>query len=197
MNKIDLDKYEDIIHSFDKQIDKYVKDLEGKIEDINFDTLESIEFTLDDNINVDSLFNTNVKKGVYLFELDMDSLYPNITQRKTKIKHFAKDWKKKKNDSFFSSSIIKSRQKLYEDFDEKWLPLYIGKCKNLNKRIKEHIELSPKKHTYAMKLKHRPSLLGARLRVSTIELNVKNYDFIVPHIERTLRDKYNPIVGKQ
>lgn len=189
--------YEKIIQDFDDHINNYVIELENKIDDINFDYVEAITFTLSEDLDTKSIFNKPNKKGVYLFELDIDSLYPNKIQRKTKIKHFAEDWKKKKDDSFFSSSIIKSRQKLYEDFDEKWLPLYIGKCQKLNKRIIEHIDLSPKKNTYAMKLRHRSNLIGAQFRVSVIELDVKNYDFIVPHIERTLREKYNPIVGKQ
>jgi hypothetical protein len=37
-----------------------------------------------------------------------------------------------------------------------------------------------------MKLKHRPNLYGLEFRVSTIKFDVKNYDFIVPHIERSL-----------
>ena len=43
----------------------------------------------------------------------------------------------------------------------------------------------------------KTTIIGAKFRVSTLELNVKNYDFIVPHKEHTLREKQKPIVGKQ
>jgi hypothetical protein len=38
---------------------------------------------------------------------------------------------------------------------------------------------------------------GLEFRVTKIVLNIDNYDFIVPYLERVLRDKYLPIVGKQ
>ena len=190
-------KYIDVIREFDLNINNYVIDLQSKIEDINFDIGTSIVFVMTSDLDTKAIFSNIKKQGLYLFELNVDSLYPNVKYRKTKLKRFADDWKKKKNDSFFSSSIIQSRLKKYEQFNEEWIPLYIGKNKNLNKRLIEHVDLDPKKQTYAMKLRHRPSFSNAKYRVSILELDVKNYDFIVPHIERVLRDKYIPIVGKQ
>lgn len=157
--------YERIIQDFDDHINQYVVELENKIDDINFDYGQSITFTLSEDLDTKSIFNNSIKKGIYLFEVNLDHLYSKSVYRKTKVKEFAKDWKKKKNDSFFSPSIIKSKQKKYEEFNDEWLPLYIGKSKKLNSRIIEHIDLSPKKNTYAMKLKHRPNLIGAQFRV--------------------------------
>ena len=118
-------------------------------------------------------------------------------KKSTQINNFAKLWTKRNYDSFFSSSVIKKRLKYRSNFNEQWLPIYIGKNKDIYKRIIEHIELSPKKNTYAMKLKHRVNLHGLEFRVSTIEIAVENYDFIVPHIERSLREVYHPLIGKQ
>jgi hypothetical protein len=36
-----------------------------------------------------------------------------------------------------------------------------------------------------------------QFRLFTIPLNVQNYDLIAPSLERELRDRLNPIVGKQ
>ncbi|SHM55246.1 hypothetical protein SAMN05444484_1078 [Flavobacterium chilense] len=48
-----------------------------------------------------------------------------------------------------------------------------------------------------MKLRHRTNLHGLEFRVTTLEIDVLNYDFIVPHIECSLRKEYHPIIGKQ
>lgn len=132
-----------------------------------------------------------------MFELNLDT--PNITGVKssTKIKNFAEAWSLKKHDSFFSSSVIKKRLQLRSNFNEQWLPIYIGKNKGIYSRIREHIDLCPTKNTYALKLRHRANLLDLEFRVSIIEINVKNYDFIVPHIERSLREIYHPLIRKQ
>ncbi|WP_334125462.1 hypothetical protein [Empedobacter brevis] len=189
--------YKQIIHEFDQKVNIYIEELESKLDDINFDFTKSKCFTLNEDFDSKKIFDDPNKKGIYFFEINLENLYPKVVKKKTKVADFIKDWAKKKNDSFFSSSVVKKRSNLYKDFDEEWLPLYIGKSKKINSRIIEHIDLSPNKNTYAMKLRHRSSLIGATYRVSVIELDVINYDFIAPHIERTLREKYKPIVGKQ
>ena len=189
--------YNKIITEFDTQISSYIFKLEEKLEDISFDISKSKQFLISKELDSKSLFNYEKKQGVYLFELNLDNENLVGKKRSTKIINFSKDWSKKKHDSFFSSSVIKKRLKLRENFDEKWLPIYIGKNKDIYKRIGEHIDLSPKKNTYAMKLKHRCNLHGLEFRVSIIEVDVTNYSFIVPHIERSLREKYHPIIGKQ
>ena len=189
--------YNRIIEEFDTNISSYVEQLKHKIKDITFDVSKSIYFIISDELVSKDLFEYKKKQGIYLFELNLDS--PGFIEKKrpTRIKNFAESWAKRKNDSFFSSSVIKKRLKVREDFDEQWLPIYIGKNKDIYKRIIEHIEMSPSKNTYAMKLKHRTNLHGLQFRVSTIELDVKNYNFIIPHIESSLREEYHPIIGKQ
>lgn len=68
---------------------------------------------------------------------------------------------------------------------------------NIQKRIINHLNLSQDSRTYAMKLKSRKNLYGLNFRVQHLELNVSNYSFIAPHLEKLFRDKYNPIIGKQ
>ena len=189
--------YEKTINTFDKKISEYVEALVNDLGEIRFDAEQSIKFTLSQEMIQESFIANKKQKGVYLFELNLESELLNGSKRFTKIKNFANEWSKKNQNSFFSSSVIKKRLEAKVNFNEQWLPLYIGKSKDIDKRIKEHIHLSPNKNTYSMKLKHRTNLEGLEFRVSIIEINVENYDFIVPHIERILRDVYCPIIGKQ
>lgn len=189
--------YKLTIEEFDNNISDYVCRLKNDIKNIRFNIEKGTTFIISDELNTQNLFENKKQKGVYLFELNLDNPYLIGTKRATKIKNFAEAWSKKKNDSFFSSSVIKKRLKLRRDFNEQWLPLYIGKSQDLYSRIKEHIDLSTNKNTYAMKLRHRTNLYGLEFRVSTIEINIVNYNFIVPHIEHSLREEYNPLIGKQ
>lgn len=48
-----------------------------------------------------------------------------------------------------------------------------------------------------MRLKAHTEQANETFRVSTLELDVDNYDTIAPLVESVLRDELNPIVGKQ
>jgi hypothetical protein len=189
--------YKITLEEFDNDISSYIERLKNEMKNITFDVEKSIRFVVSNELDCKELFVYNRQKGIYLFELNLDS--PNLIgkERATRIKNFAEAWSQKKNDSFFSSSVIKKRLQLRSDYNEQWLPLYIGKNKDIYCRIKEHIDLCPTKNTYAMKLRHRTNLHGLEFRVTTIEIDVLNYDFIVPHIERSLREIYHPLIGKQ
>ena len=189
--------YKITLEEFDLDISNYIERIKNDLKNITFEVEKSISFTISGELDCKELFDYSKQKGIYLFELNLDS--PNLTGKKraTRIKNFAEAWSQKKNDSFFSSSVIKKRLQLRSDYDEQWLPLYIGKNKDIYGRIKEHIDLCPTKNTYAMKLRHRTNLHGLEFRVTTIEIDVLNYDFIVPHIERSLREIYHPLIGKQ
>ncbi|HUI58983.1 MAG TPA: hypothetical protein VLX90_02100, partial [Steroidobacteraceae bacterium] len=66
------------------------------------------------------------------------------------------------------------------------------------RRVIEHIELPLNKPTWAMKLEARGRFFRAnRFRLRTINLELTHYDMLMPVIERRLRDRLNPIVGKQ
>jgi hypothetical protein len=189
--------YKSTLEEFDNDITSYIERLKNDLKDITFDVKKSIQFINSDELDCKNLFAYSKQKGIYLFELNLDSSNLVGKNRAEKIGNFATDWSQKKNDSFISSSVIKKRLHLMSNYDEQWLPLYIGKNKDIYGRIKEHIDLCPTKKTYAMKLRHRTNLHGLEFRVTTIEIDVLNYDFIVPHIERSLREIYNPLIGKQ
>lgn len=90
----------------------------------------------------------------------------------------------------------KSRIHAHSQFNE-WIPLYIGKSRNIGGRITEHVHQVKDRRTFSMKLKARTNLHGNVLRVSWIPLDVVNYDMIAPAIESMLRDRINPILGRQ
>jgi hypothetical protein len=74
---------------------------------------------------------------------------------------------------------------------------YLGKSRNISKRVTEHFTLKPHQLTTAMKLLARENLYGETLRISSIRLDIVNYDWVVPIVETELRDKINPIFGRQ
>lgn len=80
---------------------------------------------------------------------------------------------------------------------EEWIPLYLGKSKRISKRIWEHVNLPMEKPTTALKLASRANMDLNNFRFSTIQIDVTNYDLIMPQLESSLRNKHNPILGRQ
>ena len=75
--------------------------------------------------------------------------------------------------------------------------IYIGKSKNISKRVYEHIFLELNKKTFAMKLFARENLIDEIFRLSAIRIEIKNYDAIIPIVESELRNRFNPLIGRQ
>lgn len=80
---------------------------------------------------------------------------------------------------------------------QEWVPIYIGKSKDIAGRVLGHIHLRLKQPTTGLKLRERHNMSSHRFRLSTLHLNVANYDLIVPQLERAFRDIHNPILGRQ
>ncbi len=80
---------------------------------------------------------------------------------------------------------------------EEWIPLYLGKSHHISGRVWEHINLKLEQPTTAMKIKERKNMVGQRFRLSTLKVEVQNYDLIVPKLESALRDLHNPLLGRQ
>jgi hypothetical protein len=77
-----------------------------------------------------------------------------------------------------------------------WIPFYIGKSKDIKHRVNQHISLG-ETTTYALKLKAMKNLDDKTFRLSYIIIDTEHYDMVMPKIEQVLREKYNPIIGKQ
>jgi hypothetical protein len=78
-----------------------------------------------------------------------------------------------------------------------YIPMYIGKSKRIKGRVYEHIFKDINKTTSALKLKARENIKNETFRLSFLRIDTNNYDWIVPVIEKTLRNKLNLIIGKQ
>lgn len=78
-----------------------------------------------------------------------------------------------------------------------WVPIYLGKSRDVAGRVLGHIRLKLSQPTTALKLAERVNMAGQRFRLSTVRIEVVNYDLIVPQIEGALRNYYNPILGRQ
>jgi hypothetical protein len=135
-----------------------------------------------------NIFN---KQGIYFFELKVND--PNVEANEW-LQTFADLWKAGK--VTWVPGIKKLRIRVHQTLTE-WIPLYLGKSKDVGGRITEHIHQPEGKTTFSMKLNARQNLINQKFRVSWISLPVKNYNMIVPAIESALRNIKNPIVGKQ
>jgi len=178
------------IIAIDKTITIELAKLKSIVENLNFEELP--EFTLDENTEVICDENFNFK-GIYLFEIKNTELNPDA---RVWMAAFKTLWRHPDYDRKFTPGIKAIRTKTHSLINE-WVPLYIGKSRNVGNRINEHIIKELTKTTFAMKLKARKNLYGSIFRVKILKMDVENYDVIVPFLESVLRDKLNPIVGKQ
>lgn len=134
--------------------------------------------------------------GIYLFEINKE--YSNISYQNW-LEKFKEKWE---NDEIKKSALIYQNRfeiLLYNEPEDKWLPFYIGKSENVFKRIKEHITKDKNSSTSALKLNSRKSVEASsfRLKVLRVEVDKENYNLILTEIEKRLREKHNPLVGKQ
>ncbi|MRG48641.1 hypothetical protein GFS24_26235 [Chitinophaga sp. SYP-B3965] len=151
---------------------------------------DSVEFELNGDTN-GIRPTSNKLKGVYFFEIKNSHSLFDAEKWVSSFRIKWEDW-----EHYWVPGIKDKRVREHKKFDD-WIPLYIGKSKNIGSRINEHIHMECTKHTFAMKLKARPNLFGEIFKVSWIPIDVKNYDMIVPSIESALRNIYHPIIGRQ
>lgn len=109
---------------------------------------------------------------------------------------FVSEWVRPEYERKFVPNPKKKRLAAHSEIME-WVPLYLGKSKDIAHRVWEHMHLRLDQPTTAMKLKQRVNMASQRFRLSTIRVDVKNYDLIMPQLERALRDEHNPILGRQ
>lgn len=106
-------------------------------------------------------------------------------------------------------SGLKYTPKLYPskfkpDGKKEWHPFYIGKAEKLYNRINEHCFQESNKTTYGLKLIHRKNLLE-NADISFNYYPIPNpcgkdkaaIQFLMTNLERSLREKLSPWIGKQ
>lgn len=131
--------------------------------------------------------------GLYLIEVHTDSKNIDV---KEWISALRLEWEQPEYLRSFTANFKERRIRQHMVLLD-WMPLYIGKSKNVGKRVLEHLNLGLEKSTFAMKIKARPKISERKFRLSTLPLPVKNYDIIAPALESALRDRLNPLIGKQ
>lgn len=178
------------IESIDNEINRQLELLKEEVKLI--DLQEVCEFKLDEAAEKIP-WNDLVYKGIYLFEIKNDERFSDFNSW---INDFKETWEGKDYKYKFTPNTRKVRIKAHNELKE-WIPIYIGKSRNIGQRIREHIFKELHKSTFALKLMARSNLKGNTFRLKVLKVEVKNYDSIVPKIEWQLRDRINPILGKQ
>lgn len=176
------------ITQIDNEISKQLSLLEKEINTLEFKTY--YEFTVLESKNNFNKYKLNFQ-GIYFIEIEKKG--NNITFSQW-VDKFKTEWE---NKSFFNRPQIRQKSINNVKLTNNWIPLYIGKSQEIGNRLYKHLFLENKKSTYALKLYDKAFLKHEKIRIKAIEINVENYDQIVPFIERKLRDEINPIVGKQ
>jgi len=180
----------EIIKSIDNELKKQFETLNQIIGEIDFNEL--LEFKLDEAGNKIP-WNDIVYPGIYLLEIKNNSTHLSFNEW---VDNFKSEWEDEEYLRRFTPNLKKMRIKAHKELND-WIPLYIGKSKNIGSRIHEHIYKELEKTTFALKLMARRNLRNETFRLKTIKIEVENYDAIVPRIEWQLRNRINPIIGKQ
>lgn len=178
------------IKSIDDEINRQLEFLKQEVKLINLQ--EICEFSLDEANSIIP-WKDLAYQGIYLFEIKNDDRFADFN---TWITDFKEAWEGEDYKYKFTPNTKKMRIKEHKELKD-WIPLYIGKARNIRTRIHGHIFKELHKTTFALKLMARPNLKDKTFRLKAIKIDVKNYDAIVPKIEWQLRNRINPIIGKQ
>jgi len=178
------------IEDIDKIISNQLTLLSNMAENLHF--MEVCQFELTTNTNA-VCNQDHFYPGIYFFEIQNAN---KSLDAATWFNDFTALWRHPDYHMRWVPGIKKMRVTAHKEVGD-WIPLYIGKSKNVGARINEHIIKELAKTTFAMKLKARTNLYGANFRVKALKMDVANYNVVVPHLENLLRNKWNPIVGKQ
>lgn len=161
--------------------------------------VEKIANTINFDIICELSDESTIKKQEYygIYKIDVKTSWPQ-GDFSTWVDKFKSNWR---SSSFgFTPNVKEKRIKCHLNKPlEEWVPIYIGKSKNVSKRVLEHKTLNCDKKTFALKLNGRgESMQGHIFRLSTINLNgIDNYDHIATELENFYRHQLNPIIGNQ
>lgn len=179
------------IQLVDNNITESVKLLEIIAEELQFQ--EVCEFKLNKDHIAEIPWGGLKYSGLYLIEIKNQEIFTNFSDW---VLDFESKWTDKKYFQSYTSSLKKKRIQKHTELT-KWVPLYIGKSKKIEGRIREHLFKELHKKTFALKLSSRDNLFSETFRLKTLRCDVKNYGVIIPILESYFRDKINPIIGRQ
>ncbi|MBU2019669.1 MAG: hypothetical protein KJ941_08485 [Bacteroidetes bacterium] len=178
------------ILNIDNELTKQFDTLEKLTKKVEF--IEIAQFKLE-NAADKIPWNEIVHSGIYLIEIKNNKKFESYENW---IENFKQEWEDERYLRKFTPNLKKMRINAHSELIE-WMPLYIGKSKNIGSRIHGHIYKELHKTTFALKLMARENLHKETFRISICKVAVRNYDAIVPRIEWQLRNKINPLIGKQ
>ena len=179
------------IQQIDEAFTEIVKALNSHIEKLNFE--EICTFKLNKTHIPEIPWGTLKYPGVYMIEIKNKGDHDSV---KSWIDEFRLKWEDDKYKKHFTPNLRKKRIKEHIKLEE-WIPIYIGKSRKIEGRIHEHILKDLFKTTFALKLNARENLQNEVFRLHTIKCEADNYDLIVPLIESMMRDRLNPLIGRQ
>lgn len=173
----------------DKKISSIKVELEEYSQSLKFE--ESFEFSISNLENIP--WEKLECQGLYLIEIKND-LKHNLFNDWAK--DFCLRWTHPLYVKRWVSNPKKKRLSKHSELRD-WIPIYIGKSQKINVRIHEHIHLRLEQPTTGLKLKVRENMQNEIFRLSIINIPTKNYDLVMPLFEKKLRDRINPIIGRQ
>lgn len=138
-------------------------------------------------------WNEIVFSGVYLIEIKNDFKHSDFSSW---VDNFREKWEDLRYKPHFVSNLRKVRINKHSELND-WIPIYIGKSRQIGGRIHQHIYKELGKPTFALKLYARENMKEEVFRLSVIRVDSQNYDWVMPVFEKTLRNKINPIIGRQ
>lgn len=150
------------------------------------------EFNMD-NCKINIPWRDIECSGIYFIEIKNDLRFSDFTSWVT---NFRKEWEDEKYKVHFVSNLRKMRIDKHKELNE-WIPIYIGKSKKISERVYQHIYKELGKPTFALKLNARENIRKENFRLSVIKIGGDNYDWIMPVFEKNLRNRINPIIGRQ
>lgn len=154
---------------------------------------ESLSFDVIGDIRNEDLINEHDYSGVYLIEVENNTSFNDF---QSWFYQFQSAWELPEYKKCWTPNSKKKRIDKHTALGQ-WVPLYIGKSKRVSKRLLTHLNLKLEQPTTSLKLKARTNMNSLNFRFSTIKVDVKNYDIIMPMLEKTLREQINPILGRQ
>ena len=179
------------LQQIDQELTTQFSRLRNAAENMQFSVV--CEFELTDESIKEIPWQAIQYSGIYFIEIKNCNRHSSFESWVTE---FKTNWTNEKYKRRFVPNPKKYRIDKHSELTT-WIPLYIGKSKNISKRFWEHVYLGLDRPTFALKLLSRDHLKNNRFRLSAIKIDVGNYDWIMPVLENYFRNKINPIIGRQ
>ncbi len=161
-----------------------------------FDSLaRQLDFSVIGSLSDAALIDSQKYPGIYKIDIKNNGQHSNFNSW---FEWFKDEWVQPDYERKFTPNPKKKRISKHTSSPlAEWIPLYLGKSKHIDGRVWEHIHLKLEQPTTSLKLAARKNMNIDDFRLSTIKIEVENYDLIMPQLERALRDKFSPLLGRQ